>query len=273
MKKEDKENKKNKENKEKIGLNRINVVRIEDDSKEVLINIDNSSVNVIMVTNNFSRKIKMNCGKNSKTKYIEINNSKIEKSTNEIQRNLILQKSAKLNFYNLYAGKGNQKSETTAELGENSDLSVRNIFISENQEHNHDLIVIHKEKNSKSDLQSRGILSSSKINLKGLIKIEEKAEDSEGYQKSDLLILNDSEAVSIPDLEIKNNKVKCSHGSSITRLDKEKIFYLQTRGVDEKNAKIILMNAFFNSIFQDLEQNEAEELSIIVDNKLNLMAK
>lgn len=150
---------------------------------------------------------------------------------------------------------------------------MKNILIAERQEHAHDIKVIHRERNSKSNLQSRGVLSDSKINLKGLIKIEEKAEESEGYQKSDMLMLKDSEVVSVPDLEIHNNKVKCSHGSSITRLDSEKIFYLQARGLDEESSKSLLTRAFFSEIMSDLGKNEGEEMEIIIDTKLSAIEK
>lgn len=249
---------------------KLNVIRIEDDSGNAQINLNENSVNVILVTNTGSRKIKITCGKNSKTRYIEINNSK---NKAEVKREIFLQKNAALNFYNLYAGKGNQSSSTTAELLENSVISMKNILIAERQEHAHDIKVIHRERNSKSNLQSRGVLSDSKINLKGLIKIEEKAEESEGYQKSDMLMLKDSEVVSVPDLEIHNNKVKCSHGSSITRLDSKKIFYLQARGLDEESSKSLLTRAFFSEIMSDLEKNEGEEMEIIIDTKLSAIEK
>jgi Fe-S cluster assembly protein SufD len=111
------------------------------------------------------------------------------------------------------------------------------------------------------------------MNLKGLIKIEENADESQGYQKSDLLILNDSTAVSIPDLEIKNNNVKCSHGSSISRLDREKIFYLETRGLDEKSAKDVMINAFLSSILENLEEDEKGKLNKLITAKLAMIAK
>jgi Fe-S cluster assembly protein SufD len=247
-----------------------NIIKIEDNSKNVIINTDDNSTNTIFVTNNNSRNLKINCGKNSKVKYIELNNSKNE---NEIKRELILSKDAVLDFYNIYLGSKNQTSSTLAELNEKSEIFVKNIFISDAQEHNHDLKVVHKQKNSKSRLESRGVLSNSKMNIKGLIKIEQDADESEGYQKSDLLILRDSTAVSIPDLEIKNNNVKCSHGSSITRLDKEKIFYLQTRGLDETKAKEVLINAFFSSILENLEEEEKEKLNNLISEKLALIVK
>lgn len=249
---------------------KFNKIMLDDNSRNAQINTEENSLNIIIVKNINSRNIMINCGKNSKTKYVELNNSG---SKTEVKRTILLQEKSLLEFYAIYAGKENKTSSTVAKLLENSGIIVKNILIAENQEHTHDLKVIHKGKNSKSNLQSRGVLSYSKINLKGLIKIEEKAEESEGYQKSDMLILKDSEVVSVPDLEIHNNKVKCSHGSSITRLDGEKIFYLQARGIQEQEAKKILTRAFFSELISDLEKSEGEELEKVIDAKLSSMAK
>lgn len=250
-----------------------NIIRIDEDFGNAEIITDENSVNTIIVTNADSRSLNIICAKNSVTKYIEINNSKKEKSETKIIRDISLRENSVLNFYNIYAGKGTQLSSTKAELSENSGIYVRNIFLAEKQNHNHDVIVIHKGENSKSDLQSRGLLSDSKIVLKGLIKIEQNAGESEGYQKSDILILNDSEAVSIPDLEIHNNNVKCSHGSSITQMDDYKIFYLQTRGLDEISAKNILASAFISSLIKDLQENERSEIDKIIEDKLLSIVK
>jgi Fe-S cluster assembly protein SufD len=249
---------------------KINIITIVDRAEDTEISTKENSTNIIMITNIASRNLKLSCGRNSKVKYIELNNSN---NSNNIKRELYLEKSAVLDFYNIYLGTKNQKSDTVAELDEKSEISVKNIFISDSQEHSHDLKVIHKQRESKSSLESRGVLSNSKMNLKGLIKIEENADESQGYQKSDLLILNDSTAVSIPDLEIKNNNVKCSHGSSISRLDREKIFYLETRGLDEKSAKDVMINAFLSSILENLEEDEKGKLNKLITAKLAMIAK
>ena len=51
-----------------------------------------------------------------------------------------------------------------------------------------------------------------------------------------------------PQLEIYNNDVKCSHGSTTGQLDEEAIFYLRSRGISLKNAEKILLNGFLNEI-------------------------
>ena len=47
-----------------------------------------------------------------------------------------------------------------------------------------------------------------------------------------------------PQLEIYNNDVKCSHGSTTGQLDEDAIFYLRSRGISLKNAEKILLNGY-----------------------------
>jgi Fe-S cluster assembly protein SufD len=242
----------------------FNIIEIADEKEDAVINTKENSTNIIFIKNGISRNVKLYCGKNSKNKYVELNESLQD---NKINRKITMDKNSEIDFYNIYAGAGNKESETTAELFENSSFRLKNILMAHKQIQNHSIKVIHKEKNSKSDLQCRGILSESTLTIKGLIKIEQKADESEGFQKSDMLILDDSQAISIPELEILNNNVKCSHGSSISRLDLEKIFYLQTRGISQEDAKQVMINAFLSSALIGLNE-ETERVVEIMEKKL-----
>jgi Fe-S cluster assembly protein SufD len=246
--------------------NKLNIIRIEKPADNSNLVLKENSSNYIFVSNDTSREIYLDCRENSKSKYIELNNSK---NPIEVKRKLNLAKGASVEFFSIYTGDADSNTSTHAILSDESSIILRNIIISDSQQQNHDIIVIHNGENSKSNLQSRGVLSNSRITLKGLIQINENAQDSEGYQKSDLLILNNSQAISIPDLQIHNNKVKCSHGSSITRLDAEKVFYLQSRGYSEDDAKSALLNGHLSSIISEINANEnnkaADKLNDIND--------
>lgn len=56
-----------------------------------------------------------------------------------------------------------------------------------------------------------------------------------------------------PQLEIFADDVKCSHGCTIGSLDKEAMFYLQSRGVTEKSARNLLMHAFADDILENIK--------------------
>jgi len=61
-----------------------------------------------------------------------------------------------------------------------------------------------------------------------------------------LLLGCNSQAISIPKLEVEADDVDCKHGAAVSKLDDEQIFYLQSRGIDYCSAKNILIDAFLN---------------------------
>ena len=93
-----------------------------------------------------------------------------------------------------------------------------------------------------------------------MIKINPLATNCEGYQKDDTLLLSENaRADVVPNLEIANNEVKCSHGATITQIDEEKLFYMMSRGLDEKNAKKTMIEGFFDPVFARFENESIKE--------------
>ena len=79
------------------------------------------------------------------------------------------------------------------------------------------------------------------------------------------LLLDDiSKANNKPELEIYADDVKCSHGSTVSKLDDEQIYYFKSRGIDNEIAKKILKKAFIveiiESIKDDMLKNYSNEL-------------
>ncbi|MFT4310164.1 MAG: SufB/SufD family protein [Candidatus Woesearchaeota archaeon] len=105
---------------------------------------------------------------------------------------------------------------------------------------------IHSHAQTFSDLQHKGVVAShAKTVARGLVQITQQASDSEGYQQQDLLVVGThTEADAIPLLEIHNHQVKCSHGSTISSLDEQQLFYLMSRGMQRSEAQQMLIDAF-----------------------------
>ena len=79
------------------------------------------------------------------------------------------------------------------------------------------------------------------------------AQKTNAYQSNKNILLSDSATVNTkPQLEIFADDVKCSHGCTIGRLDEEGLFYLQSRGITEKNAKSLLLHAFASDILENI---------------------
>ena len=114
---------------------------------------------------------------------------------------------------------------------------------------------IHNGPHTWSDIFTKGALTgSSKCLYRGLVKIKENAFGSNGYQKEDTLLLSeDAVADSIPNLEIDNNDVRCTHGASIGKIDMEKMFYMKSRGLNEEQATWKYVKGFFEQLIPKIQ--------------------
>lgn len=90
--------------------------------------------------------------------------------------------------------------------------------------------------------RGRGVFNGKAVVHPGAQKIE-------AHQSSrNLLLSPQAEIDSKPDLEIYANDVKCSHGATTGRLDPASLFYLRSRGIDEQEARVLLIHAFAESV-------------------------
>ena len=75
-----------------------------------------------------------------------------------------------------------------------------------------------------------------------------------------------------PTLEIYNKDVKCGHGASVGQIDKEKLFYMQSRGIDEAEAKNIIIAGFFDPIISEIQDESIKnKLSKIIHEKMGVV--
>jgi Fe-S cluster assembly protein SufD len=85
----------------------------------------------------------------------------------------------------------------------------------------------------------------------GKVVVHRGARGIDARQTSDNLLLSDQAEIDTkPELEIYSDDVKCSHGSTVGELDAEHVFYLRSRGVDEAHAREILTTAFAATVLE-----------------------
>jgi Fe-S cluster assembly protein SufD len=93
-----------------------------------------------------------------------------------------------------------------------------------------------------------------------MIKVNEGAQKTDGYQRNDNLMLSDSaRSDSIPGLEINADDVRCTHGSTSGRVDEELIFYAQSRGFTRAEAIRMIVTGFFQQIFDRITIESVRE--------------
>jgi Fe-S cluster assembly scaffold protein SufB len=158
-------------------------------------------------------------------------------------------------------------SVTHAQLLERS-VCIQKAITLATQNSRHELRTIseHVGAQSESDIATKTLVSHSAHSLcTGLVKIHSTAQGSKGYEHQKALLLSPSaKAFAIPNLEIQNHDVACTHGSSIGRVDPAQIFYLQSKGLTKQQAILLIAQAFLGEFHSYM----SEELALTLQEQL-----
>ncbi len=137
--------------------------------------------------------------------------------------------------------------------GQGSTGRMSGFYFTDGVQHlDHDTQQNHFAPNTTSDLLFKGALKGKSRSVwQGMIYVAPGAQKTDGYQANRNLILDEhARADSIPGLEILADDVRCTHGSTVGKLDEELLFYLQSRGIPQEEAERILVEGFFDPIMQ-----------------------
>ena len=95
----------------------------------------------------------------------------------------------------------------------------------------------------------------------GKIQVQHGADNTNSDQLCKTLLLSPYSRVdALPILEINNENVKCTHGSTVSDLNDNQMFYLQSRGILEKDAKKLLTVGFVNEMVNNYPQRLKEKI-------------
>jgi Fe-S cluster assembly protein SufD len=114
----------------------------------------------------------------------------------------------------------------------------------------------HLAPDTQCNLLFKGVLAErSRSVYTGLIRVRPYASGTNAYQTNRNLKLGEgSWDGSVPNLEIENNDVKCSHTSTVGPIDEEQRFYLELRGVPPRAADRLIVAGFLDEVIADLPQ-------------------
>ena len=128
-------------------------------------------------------------------------------------------------------------------------------IIGQKQHVDHNTLVHHIAPNCESHQDYKGVFSDNAVGVfNGKVVVEKEAQKTNAFQANNNLLVNDKATINTkPQLEIFADDVKCSHGCTIGQLDENAMFYLQTRGIPEKEAKALLMYAFANNVLESVK--------------------
>jgi Fe-S cluster assembly protein SufD len=152
-------------------------------------------------------------------------------------------KKGKIRIQNDLAGQGGTSRVTGAYFADGS------------QHLDYDTLQRHIAANTTSDFAFKGALRDKATAVwRGMIRVEQDAQKTNAYQENrNLLLSPEAHADSIPGLEIEANDVRCTHGATVSQVDRDELFYCMARGLSRGEAERLIVRGFYQEIFDRIE--------------------
>ena len=134
-------------------------------------------------------------------------------------------------------------------------------FADHEQRLDYDTFQEHIAPNTTSDFAFKGVLRDTASAVwRGMIRVEEGAQKTNAYQENrNLLLSKTAHADSIPGLEILANDVRCTHGATLSQVDREQLFYAMARGLSRQEAERLIVRGFFQDVLDRIELQPVRE--------------
>ncbi len=111
-----------------------------------------------------------------------------------------------------------------------------------------DLEIVHKKPSTSSQITVLYVVEGGELFLRAKIRIEQEAREAKALLDIRVLLLNKNAKVRVlPQLEIMNKDVVCTHSTTISGIKQEEAFYLKTRGLTDEQIKDLFINSFLST--------------------------
>lgn len=210
----------------------------------------------------------VNAGKNSKVEVNILHNENTSTLVSALNR-ITAGEQASVRFNVIYNGGSTTKSTTFAEsAGQRSDLLVNEIvFGHREQRFDVNTFMLNSNELTRAVLKSGAVLrGSSFCILKGYAKVSKGTRGSySNVEEKGLLMDPDARIQPLPDMSIDCKDVAfASHSAATAPVDKEALFYIMSRGIDEAKAKRIFVASFISNYLANIENDIVKEIAISI---------
>ena len=180
-----------------------------------------------------------------------------QKETHFLSRHTAqMAKNSQVDFFSWDFGGKTSIMNTLAQLdGKESEFNYSALFTPSGNNHSgNELRVEHSANKTKSRIKIRGVLNDqSKGVFFGKIKVKENVLGTIALMENKNLLISDDATISTtPILEIYNDDTECSHSATSGSIDEEKLFYIQSRGIPEIDAKQYLIGSFIKELINGI---------------------
>ncbi|WP_096086784.1 Fe-S cluster assembly protein SufD [Agaribacterium haliotis] len=171
-----------------------------------------------------------------------------------------LERSARLNSFYLTLGSELKRLDVSVTYrGENAEAEINGVYLPQNKQHvDVHSCIEHAVPHCQTNEVFRGIVADeARAVFNGRIHIHPDAQKTEAYlSNKNLLTSNKAEVDTKPELEIYADDVRCAHGATVAQLDDLGLHYLRTRGISEKEARVLLSFAFINELLEEIADEQ-----------------
>lgn len=158
------------------------------------------------------------------------------------------QANSRVNAHTITLNGGIIRNNTRVSLnGRGADANIYGLYLMDRKQHiDNQVYVDHAVPDCRSNELFKGIMDEeASAVFNGHILVRKDAQQTNAYQNNKNILLTDEAKVNTkPFLEIYADNVKCSHGATVGQLDPQAMFYLKSRGICDRSARMLLMYAF-----------------------------
>src|SRR5438034_3144247 len=162
-------------------------------------------------------------------------------------------------------GFGSKKGKTRIQndlAGQGATSRVTGAYFADGAQHlDYDTFQEHMAPSTTSDFAFKGALRDEATSVwRGMIRVEKDAQKTNAYQENrNLLLSPKAHADSIPGLEILANDVRCTHGATVSPVNRDELFYAMARGLTRPDAERLIVRAFFQEVLDRVELEPVRE--------------
>ncbi len=156
--------------------------------------------------------------------------------------------------------------------GDHSEANAYGVSLTDKKQHVDNFVLIdHAQPNCVSNQIFKNILDDESTGaFAGRIHVARDAQQTNAFQRNNNVLLSDKARMQTkPQLIIDADDVKCSHGATVGQIDEDALFFLRSRGIGEKEARTMLMNAFTHEVIQKITIEPLKErISELIEKRM-----
>jgi Fe-S cluster assembly protein SufD len=191
-------------------------------------------------------------GQDARVEYTKIN--ALDSGAGYSDNAAAVEEDGTVNWLMLSTGADLYRSSIASRLaGARSELQYNLGFLAADDQHlDHIAHVIHDGDSTRCDMDSRGVvMDQARAVYRGVQQVEQTTSGTKSFQdEKTIMIGNDCEADTTPQLQINNNEVEATHAATTGHIDEEDLFYLKSRGVTAAEAKREIITGMFDELIE-----------------------